>query len=264
MTAATALPELEERSLRLRGVRTRYFVGGAGPPLVLVHGLSGAASNWAELAPLLAERHRLLVPDLPGHGGSSPLPAAPSLNPYADVVGLLAEREGMLPAALVGHSMGGVVALRLALRRPTQVTALVLAAAMPLIPLVYGSDFSASVGLGYLLLPGVAAYGYGNILAATVVGKGRPEYALRVALYVTPPTLVMYATLIPALDAAGAALASVISYAATAAGMAFYFRRLTGLGVGATLPRREDLADYRALLRSASSALRRRRASRSE
>lgn len=107
----------------------RYFVGGEGPPLVLVHGLGGAASNWTELAPLLAERHRLLVPDLPGHGGSSALPAVSGLDPFADRVALVAEQEGMLPAPVVGHSLGGMVVLRLALRRPADVQALVLAGA---------------------------------------------------------------------------------------------------------------------------------------
>lgn len=129
MTDATKLSGLQERRLDVHGARLRYYVGGEGPPLLLVHGLGGAASNWSELAPLLASRRRLLVPDLPGHGGSSPLPSAPRLSPFADVLATMAEREGMLPAAVVGHSLGGVVALRLALRRPGSVTALVLAAA---------------------------------------------------------------------------------------------------------------------------------------
>ena len=73
MTDATKLSGLEERRLDVHGARLRYYVGGEGPPLLLVHGLGGAASNWSELAPLLAPRRRLLVPDLPGHGGSSPL-----------------------------------------------------------------------------------------------------------------------------------------------------------------------------------------------
>src|SRR5438552_11942766 len=123
------VPGLEERFAEIKGVRMRYFVGGDGPPLMLVHGLGGAASNWTELAPLLLERPRLLGPDLPGHGGSPALPAVSGLEPFADRVALVAEREGMLPAVVAGHSLGGMVVLRLALRRPGDVEALVLASA---------------------------------------------------------------------------------------------------------------------------------------
>jgi pimeloyl-ACP methyl ester carboxylesterase len=123
------LPGLEERFAEVKGVRMRYFLGGEGPPLILVHGLGGAAANWTELIPLLLERHRLLVPDLPGHGGSTALPAVAGLEPFADRVALVAEREGMLPAPVVGHSLGGMVVLRMALRRPGDVPSVVLAAA---------------------------------------------------------------------------------------------------------------------------------------
>jgi pimeloyl-ACP methyl ester carboxylesterase len=127
--AKSELPGLEEREAQLRGTRLRYLAGGEGEPLVLVHGLGGAAANWVALAPLLLPGRRLLVPELPGHGGSSPLPAAPSLNGYADRLGLLLEHEGIAPAAIVGHSLGGAIALRLAIRRPEAVSALVLAGA---------------------------------------------------------------------------------------------------------------------------------------
>jgi 3-oxoadipate enol-lactonase len=123
------LPGLQERFAELKGVRMRYFTGGEGSPLVLVHGLGGAAANWAELVPRLLSQHRLLVPDLPGHGGSTALPAVSGLEPFADRVALLAEREGMVPAPVVGHSLGGMVVLRLALRHPESVSAVVLAAA---------------------------------------------------------------------------------------------------------------------------------------
>jgi len=120
----------EERFAEIKGCRLRYFVGGQekGAPLVLVHGLGGCAANWIDLAPLLAKSRRVLVPELPGHGLSTPLPAVPNLAAFADRVRLVAEHEGMLPAAFVGHSLGGVVALRLALRSPGDVNALILAA----------------------------------------------------------------------------------------------------------------------------------------
>jgi pimeloyl-ACP methyl ester carboxylesterase len=119
---------LEERWMETRGGRIRYLVAGRGEPVVLVHGLGGSATNWCELAPLLAEHRRLLIPDLPGHGGSEPLAAVSGLQPYADRVSAVMEREGVGQAPVVGHSLGGLVVLRLALRRPELVSAIVLAA----------------------------------------------------------------------------------------------------------------------------------------
>ena len=131
MTDAKAISGFEERFAETKGCRLRYFVGGPaeGAPLVLVHGLGGCAANWVDVAPLLAETRRVLIPELPGHGLSTPLPAVPNLAVFADRIALVAEREQLLPAAFVGHSLGAVVALRLALRRPEDVNGLVLAAA---------------------------------------------------------------------------------------------------------------------------------------
>jgi pimeloyl-ACP methyl ester carboxylesterase len=127
--AKVELPGFEERFAEIRGCRLRYLVCGEGEPLVLVHGLGGAASNWLALAPLLVPGWRVLVPELPGHGGSEALPAAPNLNVFSDRVAELAEREGFAPAPVVGHSLGGAIALRLAIRRPETVSSLILAAA---------------------------------------------------------------------------------------------------------------------------------------
>jgi 3-oxoadipate enol-lactonase len=120
---------LEERIADTGGCAMRYFVGGAedGQPLVLVHGLGGAAENWVELVPRLRTSFRLLVPDLPGHGGSAPLTEPPSLTDYAERVAAIAEHERFLPGNVVGHSFGGLVALRLALLRGNDVRRLVLA-----------------------------------------------------------------------------------------------------------------------------------------
>ncbi len=125
MTDATELLSgLEERHVDHRGARLRLFAGGEGPPLLLIHGYGGAAWNFSELAPLLPGRS-LLIPDLPGHAGSSPLPAAPGLAAFADAVAACLDGT---PVDVFGHSMGGAVALRLAERRPELVRRLVLAA----------------------------------------------------------------------------------------------------------------------------------------
>lgn len=126
MAVATLLRGFEVRTEEIAGVRTRWYVAGEGEPLVVVHGLGGAAVNFSELGPLLARRRRVLILDLPGHGGSAPLAEVSGLESYADHVAAVAEVEGMLPAPVLGYSMGGVVALRLAVARSEDVTALAL------------------------------------------------------------------------------------------------------------------------------------------
>lgn len=119
----------EERELEWHGARLHYAVGGAGSPLVLVHGLGGVIENWCALAPALAERHRVLVPDLPGHGRSALLSEVRSLDALSDAALGLAEAEDFRGAVWIGHSLGGVVALRAAVLRPDALRGVVLAAA---------------------------------------------------------------------------------------------------------------------------------------
>ncbi len=128
MTSATLLRGFERKVEEVAGLRTRYWVGGAGPPLVLVHGLGGAAWNFTDVAPLLARRRRVLVPDLPGHGGTAALPQVETLSDLAGHVLAVAEHEELSPAAFLGYSMGGPVSLRLAVERPEAVSSLVLVA----------------------------------------------------------------------------------------------------------------------------------------
>jgi O-antigen/teichoic acid export membrane protein len=125
--------------------------------------------------------------------------------------------------------------------------ALAIALVLLVVP-VYGPDFRASVDLGLILLPGVALVALTGTLSATIVGRGRPGYVLAVTAFVTPLTVALYAVLIPALGAKGAALASSISYAASFVLTAVYYRRLTGEGLLARLvPTRSELDDYRTL-----------------
>src|SRR6266511_2040644 len=100
MTVAKLLPGFVPHEAEIAGVPTRWFEGGraeADPPLLLVHGLGGSATNWTALAPLLARRRRVLVPDLPGHGRSAPLPRLQSLSDLAGHVAALARERGFLP-----------------------------------------------------------------------------------------------------------------------------------------------------------------------
>ena len=122
------LEGFEEREVEWRGARLRYAVGGDGTPLVLVHGLGGTIENWRALAPPLAAGHRVLVPDLPGHGRSGLLPEARDVDALAEAVLAEVDAEAIRGAVWIGHSLGGLVALRAAALRPDAARGLVLAA----------------------------------------------------------------------------------------------------------------------------------------
>jgi pimeloyl-ACP methyl ester carboxylesterase len=128
MTAATEMGGLEARTLPAAGGRVRYFAGGSGGPLLLLHGLGGSSANWIELLPAVTERFRVLAVELPGHAGSTPLPRGAGVTDFAAVAADVLAAEGIDTALVAGHSFGGLVALRLAQRRPELVRGLLLVA----------------------------------------------------------------------------------------------------------------------------------------
>ncbi|SFF63097.1 alpha/beta fold hydrolase [Blastococcus tunisiensis] len=99
-------------------------IGESGPHVVFVHGLFGQGKNWTTIAKGLADDHRVTLVDLPNHGHS---PWTDRVD-YLDMAELLATELEHLgePVTLVGHSMGGKVAMQLALRRPELLRALVV------------------------------------------------------------------------------------------------------------------------------------------
>ena len=106
---------------------------GDGPPLLLLHGFTGAAESWAPLQRVLGDRWHTVAPSLLGHGASSapPDPARYRMEEcVADLVALL-DLLGLDRIAVLGYSMGGRVALHLALAAPERVAALVLESASP-------------------------------------------------------------------------------------------------------------------------------------
>lgn len=112
---------------------------GAGPGVVLVHGLYGSGNNFRRHAAWLAERHRVLCPDLRNHGRSPHSDEMSYPAMAADLAALL-DREGLEQATLVGHSMGGKAAMALALTRPQRVSALVV---VDIAPVAYDHDQGA-------------------------------------------------------------------------------------------------------------------------
>lgn len=109
---------IRERFADVNGVRLHVTEAGEGPPLVLLHGWPQHAGCWRTLIPQLADRHRVLAPDLRGFGRSDAPPGDyAKATLAADVVALI-EAEGLGPVRLIGHDWGGWISLLLALERP--------------------------------------------------------------------------------------------------------------------------------------------------
>src|SRR5262245_15672292 len=95
-------------------------------PLMLVHGAGSSSVVWIDVLRRIAPGRRPIAPDLPGHGQSDPWHDEPSIEGYRDAVGTVCANLGVRRAVLVGHSMGGAVALACALAWPERVAGLVL------------------------------------------------------------------------------------------------------------------------------------------
>lgn len=110
----------------LHGHRISYRTAGQGPVLVLIHGIAGSAATWDDVLPWLAERYCVVAPDLLGHGGSAKPRGDYSLGAYASTIRDLLGVLGHTRATVVGHSLGGGVAMQLAYQYPERCERLVL------------------------------------------------------------------------------------------------------------------------------------------
>jgi len=103
---------------------------GAGPPLAILHGLFGSGRNWATIAQRLAAHHRVIAVDLRNHGGS-PWAATMDYREMAEDVRMTLQERGYERFALLGHSMGGKVAMIAALEHGAEIERLIVADIAP-------------------------------------------------------------------------------------------------------------------------------------
>jgi pimeloyl-ACP methyl ester carboxylesterase len=104
--------------VELHGHRVSYRTAGSGPVVLLIHGIAGTSEQWADVAPVLAEDYTVVAPDLLGHGNSAKPIGDYSLGAYAvslrDLLIVLGQRR----ATVVGHSLGGGIAMQFAYEYP--------------------------------------------------------------------------------------------------------------------------------------------------
>ncbi len=115
---------MEEKHVEVGGTRISYAEQGRGKPLLLIHGNTGSRRWFQRVMDM--DGMRCIAPDLPNFGASGPLPGPITIDAYADAAAGLLRELRINAAYVVGHSLGGAVALSLAVRNPKLVRGLVL------------------------------------------------------------------------------------------------------------------------------------------
>jgi pimeloyl-ACP methyl ester carboxylesterase len=169
VSSVRAIDDGGVESCAVRGRTIAFRQCGAGPVVVLVHGLAGTMGTWDPVLEGLSSRCTVVAVDLPGHGRSAPPAGDYSLETYAGCVRDLLDALGHQAATVVGHSLGGGIAMQFAYQYPQRCQRLVLVSSGGL-----GAD--VSVALRAAALPGserlaaLIANRY-VIAAATVAGR---------------------------------------------------------------------------------------------
>jgi pyruvate dehydrogenase E2 component (dihydrolipoamide acetyltransferase) len=143
--AEAAMP----REIEVDGLRLRYLELGEGASVsvLLLHGFGGDLNTWMFTQPALAEGRRAIALDLPGHGGSTKEFRGADADTLAAILGQAADALGIERMHLVGHSMGGSIAISFALRQPERVATLCLIAPASLGPEINGAFIDGLVRL---------------------------------------------------------------------------------------------------------------------
>jgi pimeloyl-ACP methyl ester carboxylesterase len=171
-----AMTPIERKTATLHGRRVTYIEVGAGPVLLLIHGMAGSNENWHAVIEPLARRHTVIAPDLPGHGTSAPGAGDYSLGALAVGLRDLMIMLGHTRATLVGHSLGGGIAMELSYHFPELVERLVLVSSG-------GLGQEVSPVLRAAALPGadlfIAATARAATKAGSAVGRGLAAVGLQ-------------------------------------------------------------------------------------
>ncbi len=180
------------QTVALHGRPVTYFEAGSGPVLLLIHGMAGTCENWRAVIEPLAARHTVIAPDLPGHGSSAPGGGDYSLGALAAALRDLLVALGHDRATLVGHSLGGGIAMQFAYQFPEATERLVLvssgglgpevspvlrAAALPGADLFIAATAGPGRAVGSALARGLAAIGLRPSTDVAEVARGYASLA---------------------------------------------------------------------------------------
>jgi pimeloyl-ACP methyl ester carboxylesterase len=167
---------IEPLTATLHGRPVSYVQAGTGPVLLLIHGMAGSIENWREVIQPLARAHTVVAPDLPGHGSSAPGAGDYSLGALAAELRDLLITLGHDRATLVGHSLGGGIAMQFSYQFPEMTERLVLVSSGGLGPEVSPVLRAAALPGANLFIAATAAPGGA---AGSALSRGLAAVGLR-------------------------------------------------------------------------------------
>jgi len=183
---------MKPQTVLLHGRPVTYVEAGSGPVLLMIHGIAGNIGNWREVIGPLARHHTVVAPDLPGHGSSAPGAGDYSLGALASGLRDMLVVLGHERATLVGHSLGGGIALQFAYQFPEiterlvlvssgglgrEVSRLLRAAALPGADLFIAATANAGRSAGAALERSLAAVGLRPSTDVAEIARGYPSLA---------------------------------------------------------------------------------------
>ena len=164
------------KTAELHGREVSYLGGGEGSALLLIHGIAVSSEHWHDVLEPLAGRHAVIAPDLPGHGMSGGGPGDYSLGNLASGLRDLLLSLGHERATLVGHSLGGGIAMQFAYQFPEMVERLVLVSSGGLGPEVSPVLRAAALPGADLFIAATASMGE---KAGNAIGRGMAAVGMR-------------------------------------------------------------------------------------
>ena len=168
--------EPKPRAVEVHGRQMNFIEAGSGPVLLLIHGMAGTCANWESVIEPLAINHTVIAPDFPGHGASAPGGGDYSLGALASAMRDLMPTLEHERATLVGHSLGGGVAMQFTYQFPEMVERLVLVSSGGLGPDVSPILRAAALPGAELFISATAGVGS---RVGSIVGRGLGLVGLR-------------------------------------------------------------------------------------
>ncbi|HWT90168.1 MAG TPA: alpha/beta fold hydrolase [Solirubrobacterales bacterium] len=162
--------------MEVHGRPMNFIEAGSGPVLLLIHGMAGTCANWEAVIEPLAIHHTVIAPDFPGHGSSAPGAGDYSLGSLASALRDLMLTLGHERATLVGHSLGGGVAMQFTYQFPEMVERLVLVSSGGLGPDVSPILRAAALPGAELFISATAGVG---TRVGSAIGRGLNMIGLR-------------------------------------------------------------------------------------